>query len=91
MRKWGNKEMTINICSFFNIVPLRYFDSFGITGKSITVFYRTLLNKERSHSYLDLEQCNLRVLVQSIPASSTTPSKLKKFDANQQIVFYSSA
>ena len=39
MRKLGNDN-----CSFFNIVPSRYLDGFGITGKS--VFYRTLLNKE---------------------------------------------
>ena len=82
--------MTITICSFFNIVglPSRHLDSFGIrTGKS--VFYRTLLNKEHAtHSYLDLEQCNLRVYS---TASSTTPIKIKKFYANQQIVLYSSA
>ena len=53
-----------------------WLSSFGITGKS--VFYRTLLNKEHTHSYLDLEQCNLRVLAQSIPASNTTPSKIKQ-------------
>ena len=42
--------------NYYLIIPSRYLDGFGITGKSI--FYRTLLNKERTHSYL--EQCNLR-------------------------------
>ena len=59
----GNEEMgKLGNDTELNIVPSRYLDGFGITGKS--VFYRTLLNKEHTHSYLDLEQCNLRVLAQ---------------------------
>ena len=75
MRKRGNEEMTITICSFFNIVPSRYLDSFGqetVYSSYRTIYDRTLLNKERTHSYLDLEQCNLRhvrVLLSTIDSS----------------------
>ena len=60
------RKLQLLFARFFNIVPSRYLDGFGITGKTVLIFYRTLVllnvNKEHTHSYLNLEQCNLRVL-----------------------------
>ena len=54
--KRGNDNYYLLIFQHHTLKVHVYLDGFGITEKS--VFYRTLLNKERTHSYL--EQCNLR-------------------------------
>ena len=73
--------MSASLWSFFDIIPSRYLDSFGIMGK--TIFYRT----PTKSILIPTSMVSSAILAQSILASSMTQSKIQKFDDSQQIVF----